>query len=191
VVTPIAAQIFDPQATSTIGEGTYFSFTVVIDFDATVANQGDESFSPPTTHRSSDVQANERMELDNDETLDHEVPKLWVRTIFHPVESLAKPRHVRPAHFSDVSAAHVRVEGLASVSHGVSPSSDAATSIPLDEFTKLAMHRLAFLHESDDAASSVGTPMRSGADHDTPPSMVTRTLEPAFDESRMVQDIDA
>jgi len=33
--------------------------------------------------------------------------------------------------------------------------------------------------------------MRSGADHDTPPSMVTRTLEPAFDESRMVQDIDA
>jgi len=77
------------------------------------------------------------------------VPKLWVRTIFHPVESLANEAR-SAAHFSDVSAAHVRVEGLASVSHGVSPSSDAATSIPLDEFTN-SMHRLAFLHESDDA----------------------------------------
>jgi hypothetical protein len=190
-VTPIAAQIFDPQATSTIGEGTYFSFTAVIDFDATVANQGDVSFSPPTTHRASDVQANERMELDNDETLDHDVPKLSVRTIFHPVESLAKPRHLRPAQFSDVSAAHVSVEGLVIVSHGVSPSRDAATSIPFDELTKLAMHRLALSHESDDAASSVGTPIESGADHDPPPSMVKRTLEPAFDESRMAQVINA
>jgi hypothetical protein len=183
-VTPIAAHSFDPHATLTMGEGTYVSFTGVTIPDTTVANHGADPFMPPTTHRSSVVQARVSVELDRDATFDQpERAKFFVRTIRQPVESLAKPRHLRKAQFSDVSEAHVTVDAVLSVVHGVSPSSDAAMSIPFDELTKLATQRLAEVHDSDVAVSAVGTPTATGADHETPPSFVKTIREPLLDES--------
>ena len=111
VVTAIAAQMFDPHATSAICVGTYLSFTGVTEPDVTVASQGDdEPFMPPITQRSSDAQASDKIELRSEATLDHVLPRLSVRTIRQPVESFASPRHFFPAQFSEVSAAHVTVE---------------------------------------------------------------------------------
>ena len=171
-----------------MGDGTYLSFTDVTESDATVASQGDVPFVPATTQRSSDEQASVTIELGSEATFDHVRPKLSVRTIRHPVESLANPRHLRPAQFKEVRAAHVSVEVFVRVVHGVSPLDVAATRIPLDEFTKLAMHRIAEAHDSDVAVSWVGTPTDCGEDHETPASTVKRILEPPVDESSIAQD---
>jgi hypothetical protein len=57
-VTPIAAQMLDPHATSEIGDGTYCNFAVVSLPDAKTDSHGDdEPLKPPTTQRSSDVHA--------------------------------------------------------------------------------------------------------------------------------------
>jgi hypothetical protein len=141
-VTPTAVQIFEPHATSAMGDGTYLSLTTRTTPDVTVASNGTDDWKfviPPTTHRLRDVQANVEIEPCSDATLVHDVPKLFVRTIRQPVKSFANPTHLRPAHVSDVSAPHVSVDGLVSVIHGVSPFKDAATTIPLDAFRKLAM----------------------------------------------------
>jgi len=174
-----------------MGEGTYFNFDGVTVLDTTVANQGDVSFSPPTTQCSSDAQASVRIELESEETFDHDLPKLSVRTMRQPVKSLAKPRHLRPTQLSDVRAPHVRVEEFVSVVHGVTPSTDAATRIPLDELRKLAMHRVALVHESDDAVSWAATPTACGADHEVPPSSVKRIREPPDAASRIAHVIAA
>ena len=123
VVTPIATQIFDPQATSAICVGTYLSLTDVTEPDVTVASHGEEEpFMPPTTHRLSEVQARVKIEVLRDATFDHVLAKLLVRTIRQPVESFASPTHFDPTQFSDVSAAHVTVEKAVRVVHVVPPS---------------------------------------------------------------------
>lgn len=123
MVTPIAAQIFDPQATSAIGDGTYLSFAGETDPDVTTANQGeDEPVMPPTTHRSSVVQARVKIEPRSEATFDHFFPKLSVRMIRQPNESFARPTHSVRAQFSDVSADHVTVERPVRAVHVVPPS---------------------------------------------------------------------
>jgi hypothetical protein len=110
VVTPIAAQSFDPHATPAMGEGTYFSFAADTESEFTVASHGEAPFVPPTTQRFSVEQASVKIELRSAATFDHFFPKLSVRTIRQPVESFASPRHWEPAQFSDVSDDHVSVE---------------------------------------------------------------------------------
>jgi hypothetical protein len=115
--------MFDPQATSAIGEGTYFNVATVSEREFTVASQGEEEpFMPPTTQRSSDAQARVKMELFSEATFDHVFPKLSLRTTRQPVESFASPRHCRPAQFSEVSADHVIVEKPVRAVHVVPPS---------------------------------------------------------------------
>ena len=49
----MAAQIVDPQATSEIGDGTYFNFTVVTEPDDHRGQPGRRDWKfviPPTTH---------------------------------------------------------------------------------------------------------------------------------------------
>ena len=99
------------------------SFATLTEPDVSVASHGaDELVMPPTTHRFSDVQARVKIELRSVATFDHECPKLTVRTTRQPVESLASPRHLRPAQWSDVSAAQVTVEKLERSVHVAPPS---------------------------------------------------------------------
>jgi hypothetical protein len=110
-----------------MGEGTYLSFTALTESEVTMARNGEEErkvFMPPMTQCFREVQARVKIEPCNDATLLHERPKLLVRTIRHPVESFASPRHFRPAQVSEVSAAHVTVENVVRGVHVAPPSPD-------------------------------------------------------------------
>jgi hypothetical protein len=193
VVTPIAAQILDPQATSEIGDGTYFSFATRTAPDVTVASRGTDDWRfviPATTHRSSDVQAKVEMEPTNDETLDHDVPKLSVRTICHPVKRFVRPTHFFPEQFSDVRTDHVSGVGGRSF-HSVPPSVLTKTSIPWDALRKLAMHLRSLWHESAVTDPCGGKSKPSGVDHVSPPSTEVRNWGPLVVDSTIAHVIDA
>lgn len=193
MVTPIATHILDPHATSDIGDGTYFNLTAVTLFEVTVASQGEDErkfFIPPMTQRSSVVQARVKIEPCSDTTLDHERPKLSLRTIRHPVESFASPRHFFPAQFKDVSTDHVTVEKPVRGDHVAPPSWVTYTAMSLEELSKLAMHLSLEGHESAVTKSCDGTPKATGADHVVPPSVVVRNLGPLFEDSRIAHVID-
>jgi len=191
VVTPIAAQIFEPHATSLIWVGTYVSFTDVTELDVTVASHGEaDPTVPPTTQRSSEAQASDKAELSKDATFDHDFPKLSLRTMRQPVGGFASPTHLRPTQFSDVSADHVAVERPARVVHVVPPSVVTSTTIAFEGSWKLAMHSRADVHASDVTESSEGTPTSPTGTHDAPPSSVTRKRSLAWDES-MIAHVSA
>jgi hypothetical protein len=188
----MAAQILEPHAISKIDEGTYVSFAGVSLSEVKTESQGnDEPLIPPTTHVASLVHARAYAELGSDATFVHVLPKLAVRSIRHPDESFANPMQVRPSQFSDVRAAHVMVENPVRTLHVAPPSLVTYTSIPLDEFSRLAMHVSCEVHESDVTVSCDKMPKLTGVDHVAPPSSVVRNSGLPFTVSRIAHVIAA